>query len=712
MHRRRSSLDNVRQRLSTNRALRVGIVGCGRIAETHVRFIQQMRTATLVGVADVNEQTARQFGERHHIINAHGSLEELLRSTELDVLHVLTPPASHYACTKLALENGVHVLVEKPVATTFEEARDLYERATARGLLLCPDFLQLFHPKMQRTMSFINSGELGRLIHIEIHWNPSFDSSVLQDVPGLPWSYRLPGGILHNYITHLLYLALWFVGEVHDLQVSSRALGSLPQKLVDTIAVNITGTKCTASVLLSLLLKPTAYDIRIFCEQGTIHVDFETNTLTVSRVSTLPRTLHRAVAPVAMGWALSREAVYNVIDFLRGRLVPYTGLQILIERFYASIRGLEEVPVSRALALSACQAEEKIARECGKCQLDTERRPSRQLGVVRPEKVLVTGGTGYVGFHVLRELCRSGYYVRALVRPTSHIEKLEELGVEILFGDIRRLEDVCAAAAGMDIIVHLAAALRGNREAMLATAVNGTRNVAEAAAQQSIKRVIYLSSMSVYDYTKLKDGDSIMYDSPLEEQPESRGAYSWSKRLAEDVALAHLGDESTPWTILRPSQVVGDGGEMFGPLGSKVGNIVICYGRSGKYLRLIHVDDVAATVVRVLQRDITARRVFTLSHLQPLTARDYVTAIRKNCGSRVRVIYVPYFIAWLGGHLLNVLHKVTGKGPGFNVRRLRYLYCDLLVSNEPLMAQTGWRTTKPLPDLSLMEDLGSEKPLQ
>jgi len=81
---------------------------------------------------------------------------------------------------------------------------------------------------------------------------------------------------------------------------------------------------------------------------------------------------------------------------------------------------------------------------------------------------------------------------------------------------------------------------------------------------------------------------------------------------------------------------------------------------------------VAAAVVRVLQSDDTTGRVFTLSHPRPLTVRDCVTTIRKEYGSPVRVIYVPYFIAWLGGQLLNVLHKVTGKGPSLNFTQWRF----------------------------------------
>ncbi len=250
----------------------------------------------------------------------------------------------------------------------------------------------------------------------------------------------------------------------------------------------------------------------------------------------------------------------------------------------------------------------------------------------------------------------------------------------------------------MDVIVHMAAALQGSRESMLTTAVDGARNVAEAAARQGAKRVIYLSSMSVYDYTTLKDGESIMPDSPLEAQPQARGAYSWSKRLAEDVALAHLGDKLAPWTILRPSLVVGDGGDVLGPLGIKAGSRVICCGRSSKNLLLIHVDDVAAAVESVIRSEATAGRVFTLSLPQALPLRDYLAAVRKRSENRVRVIYVPYAIAWIGAQCLTGIHKVMGRGPLLSRQQLRYLYSDLSSGSETLIAATSWRPRKHLAD--------------
>src|SRR5207247_8024217 len=121
--------------------LRIGIVGCGKVAEHHARFIKALNTAQLIAVADVNEEAARRFAEKHGIPNVRTTIDDLLDATALDVLHVVTPPTYHYECAKAALDREMHVFVEKPVAFTVREVTDLYERAATRGVLLCPDFL-------------------------------------------------------------------------------------------------------------------------------------------------------------------------------------------------------------------------------------------------------------------------------------------------------------------------------------------------------------------------------------------------------------------------------------------------------------------------------------------------------------------------------------------------------------------------------------------
>src|SRR5262245_52059179 len=209
--------------------LRIGIVGCGKVAEHHARFVAALNNAQLIAVADVDAKAARRFAATHGIPHVRATTDELLDSTELDVLHVITPPAYHYECAKAALDRGIHVFVEKPVVFTVREVTDLYERAAARGVLLCPDFLQLFHPKIQKLLALIDSEQLGCVVHVEsyLYLNPD-DGPELQETEGINWSYQLPGGPLRNYTSHLLSLALYFAGLPTDIHVSRNSRGTLP----------------------------------------------------------------------------------------------------------------------------------------------------------------------------------------------------------------------------------------------------------------------------------------------------------------------------------------------------------------------------------------------------------------------------------------------------------------------------------------------------
>src|SRR5262245_23837763 len=303
--------------------LRIGIVGCGKVAEYHARFIKALHTPQLIAVADVNEEAARRFAEMHGIPHVCATIDALLDSTELDVLHVITPPAYHYECAKAALDHGMHVFVEKPVAFTVREVTDLYERAAARGVLLCPDFLQLFHPMIQELFSFIDSGQLGRVVHVESYLclNPN-DSPELLEAEGIHWIYRLPGGPLRDYTSHLLSLALSFAGLPNNVHISRGSRGTLPQGLMDHLTVHVDGTRSTATILLSYLARPSAYGLRVFCEKGSAEVNFDTQTLLIKRQTFLPRRIVSATANFTESYRLSAQAIGNIMNYVRGKLVP------------------------------------------------------------------------------------------------------------------------------------------------------------------------------------------------------------------------------------------------------------------------------------------------------------------------------------------------------------------------------------------------------
>jgi len=546
---------------------------------------------------------------------------------------------------------------------------------------------------MLELTALVGSRQLGRVVHVESYLHINLDHSPeLLEAEGIHWSYRLPGGLLHDYTSHLLYMTFYFVGWPNKIHVSRSSRGTLPQGLVDHLVVNVEGAQSTATILLSCLPRPAAYGLRVFCEEGSAEVNFETQTLLINSKSSLPRRIVSATANFTESYKLSRQAAGAIKNYLCGKLVPYAGLQALLPRFYDSILNSKTPPISRELTIAVARAEEEIFSGLTQPCFRGRYAQSQQTGIRHTERVLVTGANGYVGSQVARALVERGYYVRAMVRPTGSPERLKRLGVELFLGDIRRLQDVSSAAEDMQVIVHAAAGMKGSHEFMIDSCVRGTQNVAEAASLQDVKRVIYMSSLSVYDYASQRNGSDLTETSPLEEHAESRGSYSLGKRRAEDIALSHLADSATPWTILRPSLIVGNGSDICAPVGLKLGNSLVSLGRPQKRLSLVHIDDVVAAILQILQNQNTKGQVYVLSDPETITIRKYIKiCVRHSAFRNVRVIYVPYVAARLGGLMAAVVKKLTGLGPSINRRRLLSLYRDIGVTSTLLQQHTGWQ---------------------
>src|SRR5207302_2447750 len=222
-------------------------------------------------------------------------------------------------------------------------------------------------------------------------------------------------------------------------------------------------------------------------------------------------------------------------------------------------------------------------------------------------------------------------------------------------------------------------------------AIRGTKNVAGAAKTSCLKRVIYISSMSVYDCVNISDGEAISEESPLEKFPELRGAYSLAKRRAEDEALSHLGDILPQWTILRPSVIVGDRHDLFSPVGLRLGELLLCPGSGTKTLRLVHVEDVATAIVKVIQNEGTRGCIYNLSS-EGITQKSYINQfIRKAGYGKLRVIYIPLWMASSVAVVLRFLRLLSNKVPIISQRRLASLYQSVRVNSDAIIHGTGWR---------------------
>src|SRR2546428_1339295 len=186
--------------------LRVAIVGCGKIADAHASLIQRIKECEIVGACDREVLMARQLYERFPIKRYFDDVTELLVRARPDIVHITTPPESHCDIARFCLEHGCHVYVEKPVTLNAEETNILVGLATERRLRLTAGHDDQFSHVARRMRALVQSGYLGGVpIHMESYFcydlgEPSYERALLGDKRH--WVRRLPGGLLHNVISH------------------------------------------------------------------------------------------------------------------------------------------------------------------------------------------------------------------------------------------------------------------------------------------------------------------------------------------------------------------------------------------------------------------------------------------------------------------------------------------------------------------------------
>ena len=224
-------------------------------------------------------------------------------------------------------------------------------------------------------------------------------------------------------------------------------------------------------------------------------------------------------------------------------------------------------------------------------------------------KVLVTGGTGFVGSHVARQLAAEGHTVRALHRATSKLDALDGVPFESAPGDILDADSLRAACAGCDWVFHVAAVSsywRSSPDAIFEANVRGTKQVLAAAREAGVKRVVFTSSAAAVG---LRHDGVPSTEAEVFNQSPSRFPYGYSKALAETVCRDAVRD-GLDVVIVNPVVVMGPG-----DLNRISGELILSVAQLGPALpvppggvALTDVRDVARWHVRAAERGITGER--------------------------------------------------------------------------------------------------------
>lgn len=331
--------------------IRVGLIGCGRMGEIHLRIIKEIPGVRIVGLADTDADRANTLAAMGGIGLVSESLEGLLELAQPDAVHILTTPATHASLTCTALKAGCHVFVEKPMALTAHEA-GLMVAAADRGKILTVGHNHLFDPVIREARARVASGHIGQLVGLDVFHGA---------LPGLPgWVGELPSGPWMEDAPHLLYLSELFMGN----PIAVWAIGHPMSEGSKVTEVRIVTQHAggLSSLAFSVGTAPYRHRLILYGTKRTLEVDLITGTLFELRQFSGHRWLTKGMAVLHVTSQLLLGTGRNTVQVLMGRERGWPGLRALIEAFYEAIKGGRPSPVPAAQGLRVAELLEEIAR--------------------------------------------------------------------------------------------------------------------------------------------------------------------------------------------------------------------------------------------------------------------------------------------------------------------------------------------------------------
>ncbi len=346
--------------------MKAALIGAGQIARQHLACLKVLPGVELAAICDLSSATAEAAAERYGIRAWFTDHRAMLEKARPDVVHVTTPPTSHFALAMDAFDAGAHVIVEKPATSTFEELEKLVRRAEGAGRHLLEDYNYVFNRAPQEVFRRIAEGEFGDVTHVEVLicldiLGPSGFADPNSPHPAL----TLAGGAIADFLPHLGSLAHRFVGPhrtVHTIW-TKRNSSLLP---FDEFRAVVDAERGTATLGFSSGSQPDAFWLRVYGKrmQATANL-FETR-LTFDGPRNVPKPLRPFFSGLEEGKTIRRAALATLLRKFKGP-GTYEGLWELLARTYRAFADGSALPVTAADVLEVNRLVEALK--------PTERRP-------------------------------------------------------------------------------------------------------------------------------------------------------------------------------------------------------------------------------------------------------------------------------------------------------------------------------------------------
>ena len=334
---------------AVNGPLRVGLIGCGHIAATHVAAWRQSDLADIAGVFDVNMDAAQRFAGRFGVTTVYPTVAAAVAGA--DIVDDCSPPAAHRENALAALRAGRHYLVEKPMVLARADLDEILAAREAAGRQLCVIHNLKYSDGVLAASRWVADGRIGQVLALDRVFLTDPSTDRMLRMPN-HWSRRLPGGRWVETLPHELYLIHHFLGPLEVASVvalpgetSTPASSEADPATAPEVAVIMRGPSAVATLRYSSRNRTNQRRLTLYGSEGTILVDILAGSATLLRQK--DSAWVRAVGGQTLDAATTlARMVPDRLTRLAGRLRHRTAHSALIRDFARSVRGDGPPPVS------------------------------------------------------------------------------------------------------------------------------------------------------------------------------------------------------------------------------------------------------------------------------------------------------------------------------------------------------------------------------
>ncbi len=343
--------------------MKIVILGCGVIAESHTRILNKIIPNAHICLCDIDRDKAEALGERFKIQETYTNFDQLLNSEKPDAIHILTPPTTHASLAEKAILAGCHVLIEKPVAETAEEFKKISDLAREKNKILSVDYSTLGMPVILQAKREIASGRFGRIISVHCNYATSWSGNSIPYGDPKHWSYFLKGGILQNWADHPASLILDFLDPIEEHKILFAHRNILPLDCPDLLHVMVRNQDQIGSFTLSLGHGNTSIRAYFILEAGSIFVDIRRMLISYTQGKGQQNFIKRALSGITEGYSLVGGTIKNSFQVMTGKLQREPGIINVIDNFYKTISAEEELLVNHDTVFAVTKLLEDVWKE-------------------------------------------------------------------------------------------------------------------------------------------------------------------------------------------------------------------------------------------------------------------------------------------------------------------------------------------------------------